>query len=608
MRTLDLGNTTGNKSILPHATSSAQGSSSKRASILSVLKSTVSSVVSHTTPASTTSASTAKNTAIGGGGSGNKGAALPVRALIFLAPHKPTWLLSGSDDLTLRIWDVLSGEKIAVVSGAHSDYIRGMALHPTLPIILTCGDDMRIRAWELTVSNNTKTIGDSSTVLRATGASWEGHSHYVTSVAWNQRDGGASFASASLDGSIKVWPFANASSNATCSTPNFTLRAPDAKPLSNTNSSGSVVTLLSTKGVNCVAYYPPQDSNKPYLVSGGEDGWLRLWDYQQRQLIKAVPAGAGKPLTSLSLVNGQRMLVVGEAGTLITLNAAPPLETVSIDRLVGLERLWSICCSARADGNDAEEGQLFDVVALGGDTGMLVKRMASERFRHQPSNLVSFESGKLVWLVHKRSAETLSTVYTSSALASPESSKKELGLVQAHASRILYSPNGAKYVAILSDTQQTSPSNRPTSSVAAGCEWVIYSSLAWRNKAYGQTQVSPRTRQPLFAWASAFGGGIGDCTYAYTSPSVNAAANGECVLHVQVGSEAQVVQLDEAVDGLFGGPFMGVASSGGLRLTFLAWNSLDVVQQMDLEDAVSNVPSLGSCFGLLRCFCGFLWV
>ena len=75
---------------------------------------------------------------------------------------------------------------------------------------------------------------------------FEGHTHYVMEVRVNPKDNNT-FASASLDKTVKVWQLGSAQ-------PNFTLEGHE-------------------KGVNCVDYYNGGD--KPYLISGADDRLVR---------------------------------------------------------------------------------------------------------------------------------------------------------------------------------------------------------------------------------------------------------------------------------------------------------------------------------------------
>ena len=57
------------------------------------------------------------------------------------------WLIVGTDDNMLRVFNYKTGEKVASIDG-HSDYIRSIAVHPTKPFILSCSDDMTIKMWD----------------------------------------------------------------------------------------------------------------------------------------------------------------------------------------------------------------------------------------------------------------------------------------------------------------------------------------------------------------------------------------------------------------------------------------------------------------------------
>ena len=57
-----------------------------------------------------------------------------MRATKFV-PRKQ-WVLAGSDDLHVRVFNYNTTERVKAFE-AHQDYIRSMAVHPTLPYLLT---------------------------------------------------------------------------------------------------------------------------------------------------------------------------------------------------------------------------------------------------------------------------------------------------------------------------------------------------------------------------------------------------------------------------------------------------------------------------------------
>lgn len=68
---------------------------------------------------------------------------------------------------------------------AHSDYVRGIAIHPTQPLILNSSDDMLIKLW------NWEKMWAGQRIF-------EGHTHYGMQILFNLKDNNT-FSSASLD-------------------------------------------------------------------------------------------------------------------------------------------------------------------------------------------------------------------------------------------------------------------------------------------------------------------------------------------------------------------------------------------------------------------------
>ncbi len=47
----------------------------------------------------------------------------------------------------MRVFNYNTFEKVHSLE-AHTDYIRSIAVHPTQPLVLSCGDDMLIKLWD----------------------------------------------------------------------------------------------------------------------------------------------------------------------------------------------------------------------------------------------------------------------------------------------------------------------------------------------------------------------------------------------------------------------------------------------------------------------------
>ncbi|PIA42559.1 hypothetical protein AQUCO_02000182v1 [Aquilegia coerulea] len=168
---------------------------------------------------------------------------LPVRSSKFIA--RKQWVVAGSDDMFIRVYNYNTMDKVKVFE-AHTDYIRCVAVHPTLPYVLSASDDMLIKLWDWEKGWMCTQI-------------FEGHSHYVMHVTFNPKDTNT-FASSSLDRTIKIW-------NLGSPDPNFTLDA-------------------HSKGVNCVDYFTGGD--RPYLITGSDDHTAKVWDYQTKSCVQTL--------------------------------------------------------------------------------------------------------------------------------------------------------------------------------------------------------------------------------------------------------------------------------------------------------------------------------
>lgn len=118
---------------------------------------------------------------------------------------------------------------------------------------------------------------------------FEGHTHYVMQIVINPKDNNT-FASASLDHTLKVWQLGSAQ-------PNFTLEGSHSLILCLKFSVLMVdVTIFGCgvpgheKGVNCVDYYHGGD--KPYLISGADDHMVKIWDYQNKTCVQTLEGHA----------------------------------------------------------------------------------------------------------------------------------------------------------------------------------------------------------------------------------------------------------------------------------------------------------------------------
>ena len=330
----------------------------------------------------------------------------PVRCGVFV-PRKQ-WIIVGADDMYIRCYNYNTMEKVKIFE-AHIDYIRSIAVHPNLPVFVSCSDDMLVKAWDWEK-------GWDCTML------FEGHSHYVMQVKFNPKDPNT-FASASLDHTVKVW-------NLSSPVPNFTLEGHE-------------------KGVNCVDYYNGGD--KPYLVTGGDDKCVRIWDYQTKACVQTLD-GHSHNVSCVAFLPDRPLIVSGsEDGKVMLWHS----NTYRLEQVLNYDydRCWSI---AYLKGSNK--------VALGFDQGTVMLQMGKD------TPVASMDSSGKVILAKHNEVSTVNVRTKQGSITDGERlplGTKELGSCELYPQSLSHSPNG-RFVAVCGDG-----------------EYIIYTALNLRNKSFG---------------------------------------------------------------------------------------------------------------------------
>lgn len=338
---------------------------------------------------------------------------VPVRTAKFV-PRK-NWILTGSDDMQVRVFNYNTLERVHIFE-AHSDYIRSIAVHSTQPFILTSSDDMLIKLWNWDKNWACAQI-------------FEGHTHYVMQVVFNPKDNNT-FASASLDRTIKVWQLGS-------NQPNFTLDNYE-----------------HDKGINCVDYCHSAD--KPYLISGADDKLVKIWDYQTKSCVQTLEGHASN-VSSVCFHPELPIILTGsEDGTVKIWH----LNTYRLENTLnyGLERVWTINC-LRGSNN----------VALGYDEGSVTIKLGREEPAISMDN-----SGKIVWARHSELQQANLKAITENDDIKDGSALslniKDMGSCEIYPQTISHNSNG-RFVVVCGDE-----------------EYIIYTALTLRNKSFGSAQ------------------------------------------------------------------------------------------------------------------------
>ncbi|OAF64404.1 hypothetical protein A3Q56_07884 [Intoshia linei] len=98
------------------------------------------------------------------------------------------YLVSGSRDKTIRIWDIGTSQCLFQLNG-HDDWVRQMCFQTGGGYLLSCSDDKNIKIWDLRNRRCVKTL--------------EAHEHFVSTIAIHSQL--PYVITGSVDKSIKVW-------------------------------------------------------------------------------------------------------------------------------------------------------------------------------------------------------------------------------------------------------------------------------------------------------------------------------------------------------------------------------------------------------------------
>nr|CCC89588.1 putative beta prime cop protein [Trypanosoma congolense IL3000] len=333
------------------------------------------------------------------------GTGLPVRCVRFI-PRLQSFAC-GTDDMMVRVFNYNTMEKTKTFQ-AHDDYIRGIAVHEHLPILLTCSDDMTVRQWNW---NKNWALVETH----------EGHLHYVMGVTFNPKDP-STFATASLDCTVKVWSLNSP-------VPNFQLEGHE-------------------DGVNCVDYYPGGD--KPYILSGADDQTVRLWDYQTKACLQVFSHHTANVTAVLFHPTQPLLFTLAEDMEMKIITTDTHRLLLSLDHS-RMNRGWSMAAKKHSNA-----------LVVGYDGGIVVYRIGDDRpvYSMDPNGKILLVVGNEVMRIDAKGIPADAT--SGDVLLLPS---KCMGSLESHPSSISHGPSG-QFIAVLGDSDYTilsSLSMRPKS-------------------------------------------------------------------------------------------------------------------------------------------------
>jgi WD40 repeat protein len=277
--------------------------------------------------------------------------------------------LSASDDRTLRLWDIATGQTVRVLKG-HTSRVEACAFNPDGKLALSASDDRTLRLWDIATGQTVRVLkGHTSrveacafspngrlalsasfdTTLRlwelATGQTlhvFKGHTQAVTGCAFSP-DGKLAL-SAALDQSLRLWDIATGQTVrileghfhyvnacafsldgqlALSASEDCTLRLWEV-------ATGQTLHVLKghTSWVNDCMFSP--DSTLALSASGKGDLWL--WDIASGQALRQLKGHTNDVTSCAFSPNGRLMLSASHDKTLRLWNLTSDLSTHSLDK------------------------------------------------------------------------------------------------------------------------------------------------------------------------------------------------------------------------------------------------------------------------------------
>ncbi len=230
-------------------------------------------------------------------------------------------LVSGSDDYTIKLWDIEKQRQIVTlrhITDFAQSQIKAVSFSPTGQMFATAG--YHVKLWDIHTYRELMTFrhdewvialafsldgkyiafGDASGKIRIRNihnqldvSSFQGDSDLITVLAFSPDN--QILASAGYNSGVKLWSLSDwehigtLPTNATVTDLNFsidgmTLASTDYEVVNlwNINDGANIATFVGHKGwVNSASFSPDNNS----LISGGNDGTLRLWDVSSYQVV-----------------------------------------------------------------------------------------------------------------------------------------------------------------------------------------------------------------------------------------------------------------------------------------------------------------------------------
>lgn len=294
------------------------------------------------------------------------------------------WVLSASEDKTLRLWQTETGQCVRTLEG-HTDWVRSACLSADSRLALSASWDRTLRLWDLAAERSLRTF--------------EGHTKYVNGAQLSAD--GRLAVSASRDRTLRLWETATGRTlrtyeghddgvSAVCASRDghWLVSAGEDKTVRLWDVAASRAQRVfegHTDWVNAVAISP----DGRWAISGSKDWTLRLWELASGRCLRVFKGHTGS-VTSVALSAGGQWVLSGSKDKSVRLwevatgecvhtlsGHAGPVNAVSFtadgrwalsggeDNVVRVWELdWDYEFPGWADWNEAARGHLEMFLAL----------------------------------------------------------------------------------------------------------------------------------------------------------------------------------------------------------------------------------------------------
>ncbi len=235
---------------------------------------------------------------------GHQGLFAGINAIAIAANHKT--LTSASDDTTIRLWDLPTGDPQFTLKG-HTQSVQCLAFSPKDLTLMASGSrDRSLKLWDVEQHQELRTL--------------IGHQSAVNTVAFSPH--GDILASGSADRTVKLWNSQTGELITTLMGARLAITAiafHPVQPILVAASADSAVrvwnlttlepihTLSTHRGsVRAIAFNP----DGTLLATGGQDRTIRLWETSAWQCIRVLP-GHSWPISALTFMPNGEVLASG---------------------------------------------------------------------------------------------------------------------------------------------------------------------------------------------------------------------------------------------------------------------------------------------------------